>query len=144
MKQGIQRVLMMHAACMSMEGFIMLSSGDEIGQVNDYDYKKNPDIAADSRYLNGLKQMEEFRREENCFGETASISTWDTGNYAVFAIRRTVGNEELICLANFSEYGQNAWLNCLEGEYEDLFTGEKLEMNSVWMNPYQYRWCVKK
>ena len=63
---------------------------------------------------------------------------------AVFAIRRTAGNEELICLANFSEYGQNAWLNCLEGEYEDLFTGEKLEMNSVWMNPYQYRWCVKK
>ena len=44
-KQGIQRVLMMHAACMSMEGFVMLSSGDEIGQVNDYDYKKNPDIA---------------------------------------------------------------------------------------------------
>ena len=37
-----------------------------------------------------------------------------------------------------------AWLNCLEGEYEDLCTGEKLEMNSVWMNPYQYRWCVKK
>ena len=27
-KQGIQRVLMMHAACMSMEGFVMLSSGD--------------------------------------------------------------------------------------------------------------------
>ena len=167
-KQGIQRVLMMHAACMSMEEFVMLSSGDEIGQVNDYDYKKNPDTAADSRYLhrspfqwdnadkrkkagtvqydiwNGLKQMEEIRRQENCFGETAGISTWDTGNYAVFAIRRTAGNEELICLANFSEYGQNAWLNCLEGEYEDLFTGEKLEINSVWMNPYQYRWCVKK
>ena len=146
----------------------MLSSGDEIGQVNDYDYKKNPDIAADSRYLHrslfrwdnadkrkeagtvqyeiwhGLKQMEEMRRQEDCFGEIASISTWDTGNYAVFAIRRTVGNAELICLANFSEYGQNAWLNCLEGEYEDLFTGEKLEINSVWMNPYQYRWCVKK
>ena len=27
----------------------------------------------------------------------------------------------------FSKYGQNVWLNCLEGEYEDLFTGEKLE-----------------
>lgn len=50
-KQGIQRVLMMHAACMSMEGFVMLSSGDESGQVNDYNYKKNPDTAADSRYL---------------------------------------------------------------------------------------------
>ena len=69
---------------------------------------------------------------------------WTRRSMAVFAIRRTAGNEELICLANFSKYGQNAWLNCLEGEYEDLFTGEKLEMNSVWMNPYQYRWCVKK
>ena len=26
----------------------------------------------------------------------------------------------------------------------EVFTGEKLEMNSVWMNPYQYRGCVKK
>ena len=50
-RQGIRRVLMMHAACMSLEGFMMLSSGDEIGQVNEYGYKKNPDIASDSRYL---------------------------------------------------------------------------------------------
>ena len=68
--------------------------------------------------------------------------TFTAANMAYELYRR--GYEELICLANFSEYGQNAWLNCLEGEYEDLFTGEKLEMNSVWMNPYQYRWCVKK
>lgn len=50
-KQGVSRVLMMHAACMSLEGFVMLSSGDEISQVNDYRYKENPDTAADSRFL---------------------------------------------------------------------------------------------
>lgn len=168
MERGIQRVLMMHAACMSLEGFVMLSSGDEIGQVNDYNYKKNPDIAADSRYLhrspfqwqnakkrkekgtvqyslwNGLKELEKIRRENECFSEETEISTWDTGNKAVFAIRRSENGQEMICLANFSEEGQTAWLNCLEGEYEDLFTGEKVEMSSLWMNPYQYRWCVKR
>ena len=51
MEMGIRRDLLMHAACMSLEGFTMLSSGDEIGQVNDYSYKENPDTAADSRYL---------------------------------------------------------------------------------------------
>ena len=97
---------MMHAACMSMEGFIMLSSGDEIGQVNDYNYKKpgycsRQQISASQSIpvgqcrkekkagtvqydiWNGLKQMEEIRRRENCFGETAGISTWGTGNDAV-------------------------------------------------------------
>ena len=34
---GIQRDLMMHAAMMAMGGFPMLSSGDEIGQVNGYE-----------------------------------------------------------------------------------------------------------
>ena len=102
-RQGIRRVLMMHAACMSLEGFMMLSSGDEIGQVNEYGYKKNPDIASDSRYLHrspfkwenadlrkkegtvqhaiweGLRQMEQMRRELPCFGKDAYVTTWDTG-----------------------------------------------------------------
>lgn len=167
-KQGIQRVLMMHAACMSLRGFPMLSSGDEIGQVNDYRYKYNPDIAADSRYLHrspfiwenaelrkkegtvqnavweGLKQMEQIRREHPCFGKDAYVTTWDTCRNPVFAIRRTTSEEELVCLANFSEEGQQAVLPTLYGEYTDLFTADKLDLQSVWMGPYQYRWCIRK
>ena len=167
-KQGIQRVLMMHAACMSLRGFPMLSSGDEIGQVNDYRYKDNPDIAADSRYLHrspfnwenaelrkkegtvqnavweGLKQMEQIRRAHPCFGKDAYVTTWDTCRKPVFAIRRTTSEEELVCLANFSEEGQQAVLPTLYGEYTDLFTAEKLDLQSVWMGPYQYRWCIRK
>ena len=98
MRTGIRRDLLMHAACMSLEGFLMLSSGDEIGQVNDYSYKENPDTAQDSRYLHrspfnwenaalrtvpgtvqqeiwdGLKQMEELRRNEPCFGPDARVT----------------------------------------------------------------------
>ena len=70
---------------LSQSGIPVIYSGDEIGQVNDYNYKKNPDTAADSRYLhrspfqwenaekrkktgtvqyaiwNGLKQMEKIQ-----------------------------------------------------------------------------------
>lgn len=166
-RQGIRRVLMMHAACMSLEGFMMLSSGDEIGQVNEYGYKKNPDIASDSRYLHrspfkwenadlrkkegtvqhaiweGLRQMEQMRRELPCFGKDAYVTTWDTGRMPVFAIRRTTAEEELVCLANFSEEGQLACLPTLREEYVDIFTEEKLNLQSVWLAPYQYRWCIR-
>ncbi len=164
---GIQRDLMMHAACMSLEGFVMLSSGDEIGQVNDYNYKENPDLAADSRYLHrsafnwenadrrreegtvqqriwdGLGRMETLRRENPCFGKDAYVTTWDTCRMPVFAIRRTTAEEELICLANFSGEEQWACLPTLNGEYLDLFTDETVQPGALRMGPYQYRWCRK-
>ena len=145
----------------------MLSSGDEIGQLNDYGYKNNPDIAIDSRYLHrstfnwknaelrnqkgtvqnriweGLQQMEQLRRENPCFGEKAYVTTWDTCRVSVFAVRRTTAENELVCLANFSEEGQMACLPTLEGEYTDLFTGEILNLKSVWMASYQYCWCIR-
>lgn len=165
---GIKRVLLMHAACMSLEGFMMLSSGDEIGQVNDYSYKKNPDIAADSRYLHrspfnwenaqkrtqegtvqhavweGLKKLERLRRENPCFGRDAEVTTWDTCRMPVFAIRRTTEDAELVCLANFSEEEQIACLPTLHAPYEDIFTKEKVCLQYVKLAPYQYRWCARK
>lgn len=166
-RQGIQRVLMMHAACMSLEGFLMLSSGDEIAQLNDYGYRENSDLAADSRYLHrstfkwenaalrktpgmvqyavweGLKKLEKIRREHPCFGKDAYVTTWDTCREPVFAIRRTNAERELVCLANFSAEGQMACLPTLEAEYKDQFTGEHLSLQSAWMAPYQYRWCER-
>ncbi len=167
-KWGIQRVLLMHAACMSLEGFVMLSSGDEIGQVNDYSYKENPDTAPDSRYLHrspfnwenaelrskewtvqygiwdGLRQLEELRRSNPCFEVGTVVTTWDTCRTAVFAIRRVKDEDELVCLSNFSEYNQTVCLPTLEAEYEDIFTGETINMQSAFMAPYQYRWCKRK
>lgn len=164
---GIQRDLMMHAACMSLEGFVMLSSGDEIGQVNEYNYKENPDLASDSRYLHrsvfnwenadrrreegtvqqriwdGLKRMETLRKENPCFGKEAYVTTWDTCRMPVFAIRRITAEEELICLANFSGEEQWACLPTLGGDYRDLFTNEIVQPGALRMGPYQYRWCQK-
>ncbi len=170
-EQGIERVLLMHAACMSLEGFVMLSSGDEIGQLNDYGYKNDPGQAPDSRYLHrspfrwenaaqrgregtiahavweGLHKLETLRREQPCFGPAARVTTWDTGARPVFAIRRTLEKEaggELVCLANFSEEPQQAHLPGLCGVYRDLFSGEDVDLQNAALAPYQYRWCVKK
>ncbi len=45
---GLRRDLMMHAAMMCMAGFPMLSSGDEIGQLNGCGYHDAPDLCEDS------------------------------------------------------------------------------------------------
>ena len=113
---GIQRDLMMHAAMMTMAGFPMLSSGDEIGQLNGYEYHQDPDRREDSRNLHrspfnwdnaalrtqtgtvqqriwdGLRQLENIRCGEPCFGPEAWVTTWDTANRQVLAlVRRTEG-----------------------------------------------------
>ena len=168
LETAIARDLLMHAVCMSLQGFPMLSSGDEIGQVNDYSYLECPEKADDSRYLHrsmfrwenaakrsepgtvpyriwsGLEKIECFRRGQKCFGPDACVTAWDTCAQEVFALRRTTEDEEMICLANFSERTCTAMLPCLTGEYVDLFTGETVSAAAVEMKPYQYRWCKKQ
>ncbi len=51
LKRGIREDLMLHAYMLTQSGIPMLYSSDEIGRLNDYSYKENPDKAADSRYI---------------------------------------------------------------------------------------------
>ena len=48
---GIRRDLLMHGLIAAMAGFPMLSSGDEIGQLNGYGYHDDPFLREDSRNL---------------------------------------------------------------------------------------------
>ena len=91
-----------------------------------------------------LKRLENLRRENHCFGSRAYVSTWDTGAMPVLAIRRTLDDQELVCLSNFSEWEQWSSLPTLCGEYEDIFTGEPVDLQQVRLGAYQYRWCVRK
>ena len=123
---GIQRDLMMHTAVMFMAGFPMLSSGDEIGQLNGCGYHDDPDLAEDSRNLHrtpfswdnaalretpgtvqqriwdGLRKLEQLRTEESCFAPDAWVSTWDAHNDHVLALVRRRGDETLVGLFNSS------------------------------------------
>jgi len=162
---GIQRDLMMHAAMMAMNGFPMLSSGDEIGQLNDYGYHGDPTRREDSRNLHrsafrwdnaalrtregtvqqrvwdGLRQLEELRAQERCFAPEASVSTWDTHNNHVLALFRWTEAEAMIGLFNFSGEEQTAALDAVGGEAFDLIKGQAVHLASVRLWPYQYMWC---
>ena len=162
---GIQRDLMMHAAMMSMAGFPMLSSGDEIGQLNGYDYHDDPDRREDSRNLHrtrfnwdnaekrrergtvqqriweGLRQLERLRRREPCFGPHARVTTWDTASRQVLALVRRTEEETLVCLFNFSGQRQTIHMDALEGTFTDLVTGEEGLCAHRELEPYQYCLC---
>ena len=55
LEKGEKRDLLMHAALYSFRGFPMLSSGDEIGQLNDWSYMNDPARALDSRNIHRSK-----------------------------------------------------------------------------------------
>ena len=163
---GVRRDLMMHAAVMCMAGFPMLSSGDEIGQLNGYGYHDDPILREDSRNLHrtpfswdnaarrtmpgtvqqrlwdGLRQLEKLRAGQPCFGPGAWVTTWDTHNNSVLAIVRRTGDETMACLFNFSGLAQTVWLDGLEGEFSDLISGERACCPSGTLGPYQYQLCL--
>ena len=51
LERGIREDLMLHAYMLTQSGIPMLYSSDEVGRLNDYSYKDDPDKAADSRYI---------------------------------------------------------------------------------------------
>ena len=164
---GIQRDLMMHAAIMSMAGFPMLSSGDEIGQLNGYGYHDNPILREDSRNVHrtafnwddaekrvvpgtvqqriwdGLRRLEDIRATESCFAPGAWVTTWDTHNDHVLALVRRVKDETLVCLFNFSGQAQTVTMDAMEGRFIDLITGEECACGERQLMPYQYSICKR-
>ncbi len=150
MEKAIRLDLMLHAYMFMQSGIPVLYSGDEIGQVNDYTYKNNPNKAADSRYIHrstlnwklaenrtdsttvegrifqGLHKLEQIRRSEKAFMTDADAWTMDTGDNAILCIGRYYGGDKIIGLFNFSEYGKTARVAGANGSYQDLLTGKKM------------------
>jgi amylosucrase len=150
---------------MCMAGFPMLSSGDEIGQLNGYGYHDDPALREDSRNIHrtpfnwenaalrtqkgtvqqrvwdGLRQLERLRAEEPCFGPKAAVTTWDPHNRHVLAIVRRFEGQTLACLFNFSGEKQEISLDAMPWEFTDLLTGEKTRCDRRTLEPYQYAIC---
>ena len=52
---AVKRDLLLHTAMAFLQGFPMLNCGDEIAQLNGWDYKNDPDRVEDSRNLHRSK-----------------------------------------------------------------------------------------
>jgi amylosucrase len=162
MGSAIQLDVMLHAYMFMQSGIPVLYSGDEIGQVNDYTYKEDPDKAPDSRYIHRgamrwdlaekreqkgsveerifhrLDQLEKIRRMEPVFMTTADTWTIETWDSSILCIARSYGGEKLVGLFNFSEQNRTAWINEEDGMYEDLITGRQMHASGVDIPSYGF------
>ena len=167
LESSVQMDLMLHAYMFMQSGIPVIYSGDEIGQLNDYTYKDNPDKAADSRYIHRgafrwedakkrsvpgtvqqkifdqLRFLEKLRSEEKVFVSQADVWTLETWQKEVLAIGRYYDGDKLIGVFNFSEHDRTAWINETDGMYEDMITGQKMEAKGVDIPAYGYYYLKK-
>lgn len=145
-ERAIQKILMLNAYLFIQSGIPVIYSGDEIGQLNDYSYKDDPDAdrAADSRYVHrghfrwelekkraergtvqnrifeGMQKMEKARFACGPFSGKAAVWTYDTYNSHVLCICRQLKNEMVVGVFNFSDEPQTAWIDMGEMPFQDL------------------------
>ncbi len=155
MERAVRMDLTLHAYMFMQSGIPVLYGGDEMGQVNDYTYKEDPDKRADSRYIHrgamnwelakritdldtvegklfqGLNRLEKIRRQEKVFVSYADAYTIETWDPSVLCIGREFEGEKLIGLFNFSETDRTAWINETDGLYVDLLSGREMEASGV-------------
>lgn len=168
MERAIRFDITLHAYMFMQSGIPVLYSGDEIGQVNDYTYKEDPNKADDSRYIHrgamnwenaakirekgtvqqriftGLNRLETIRRSEKAFvsyADTWTVETWDQG---VLCMGRYYDGDKIYGLFNFSEFDKTAWINEDDGMYVDLISGREMKACGVDIPAYGFYYLKKK
>ncbi len=168
MERAVRLDLMLHAYMFLQSGIPVLYSGDEIGALNDYSYKKYPEKAADSRYLHrgamrwdlaekrkditsvegklfqGLCLLENIRKTEKAFMSDADTWTIETWEPAVLCMGRYYDGEKIIGLFNFSEQEKTAWIRETDGSYSDLISGDAVDPVDVLVPAYGFYYLKKK
>ena len=170
--EGVDRAvrydITLHAFMLSQSGIPVIYSGDEIGQVNDYTYKDDPEKADDSRYLHrgnfdwklaenrhdpatvqgklfpALDHLEHIRSAHSVFSTTASLRTIDTWDSSILAIVRENDEEKFIGIYNFGDQDKVAWINEDDSIYTDLITEHQIEAKGVMIPAFGCFWLCRK
>jgi len=162
LEQALHLDMTLHAFMLQQAGIPVIYSGDEIGQLNDYSYKDEPEKAVDSRYVHrspfrwdlaedadkpdtvqgrifkGLRQLETIRGEHESFTAMAHAETIGWEDPAVLGIMRTGKTERVTGIYNFSRSGKRVpWI----GGGKDLLTGKDGAPDGyVALLPYGFIW----
>jgi amylosucrase len=126
---AIGRILLIHGVIMTFGGIPLLYLGDEIGTLNDYGYRNDPDKARDSRWVHrpradwkryekrkasksveagvfhGLIRLIELRKKFDAFAGS-DLAHIPTENEHVLCFVRSHGGQQVVLFANFSEKQQ--------------------------------------
>jgi amylosucrase len=125
-KTAIDKILLMQAQSLFIGGIPMLFYGDEAGYINDYSYKDDPAKSYDNRWMHrplidwnknkkveeagtveerifsGLQQLLKIRTSSPAFADLKNLTWVATHNDHVAAYLRTLDDEKIYCLFNFS------------------------------------------
>lgn len=164
---AIKRILLLNAIMISYSGIPLLYSGDEIGLMNYWKYKEDPDIAGDSRWLHrppfdwkkaakrhdvgtnegkiftAIQQMIKVRKKYKEFHSLLHSYPIELSNQTVFAFHK---EGKMLVLANFSQIEQKidgqelSWFGLPE-EMHDMLQGKKVSLHGpIVLGPYEYLW----
>ena len=163
MNAAVREDIMLHAYMLTQSGIPMLYSGDELGQVNDYSYKNDPEKCADSRYIHRgklpwelaedkedvttvqgnifqtLDWLEKIRRQEITFDKDADLYTYDVHDDSILCVLREYKGRRFFGIFNFSNQEKTAWMQ-EKGMYRNLLTGEKTELKDIRLSGYEFLW----
>lgn len=158
LEESIKRDLLLHAVMFFTGGFPMLNSGDEIAQLNGWEYHLDSDKVEDSRNLHrtafdwekakrrkqkgtvenriytGIQKLHEMR-DHPCF--QVPVRTFDTHDPGVLGQVRQNGRTTLIGLFNFTDTEKKEAL-WGEGTFTNVANGEKLNPDSIILPPYSF------
>lgn len=166
--RAFARLFLLYATVYSLRGFPMISSGDEIGQLNDYSYKEDPKRKDDSRNIHRSKYdwkkadlrtvegslqarvwtmfqlLGKERSSRALFDADATVTTWDGQNPHLFALRRCKAGNDMLCVSNFSDHAEVGRFAYFVGDYTDVFSGRTVNPgNGFALEPLQCLWLVK-
>ena len=166
MERAVGKDIMLHAYMFTQSGIPMLYSGDEVGQVNDYTYKDDPDKAPDSRYIHrgkfcwdlaeniekegsvqekifhALTRLEEIRRNHAVFSADAEVYTKDYSDTSILWIVRKAEGRELHAVFNFSDEEKEIWMPEVT-DYTDLLTGKREVIEKTRLQSWGFLWLER-
>lgn len=161
---AIDRLLMLYTIVFTIGGLPLIYLGDEIGALNDYSFRDNPNKQDDSRWVHRIQTDEDklarrkdpktiegriFRRFQKLIqmrkgqavfaGCNPEVVT--TNNDHIFMFQRENAQERCIVMANFADSVQNFVMpEDYEGEGKDRLNGKRVELKgTVSLQPYEVR-----
>lgn len=162
---AVRRVLLIYGIIMTLDGIPLIFLGDEIGGLNDYNYRNDPAKVSDSRWVHrlkrdpvklekrshkgtveyqifqGLSKLINIRKESDIFSY-GDMEVMDMVNEHILGFVRSSGTKKVIVLANFTEEEQLIPKQILRiyGASEALFnlvTGNKFPLADLTLEPYE-------
>jgi amylosucrase len=168
---AIRRIVMLHGIILSTGGIPLLYLGDEVAQLNDYQYAADPAKAADSRWVHrpamqwdlaarrhdptspvgqtfaALKHLINQRKQSPAL-RGGELEVIDTDNKHLFGFIRLGAGQRMLVLANFSARPQPFDGNRLRVygpgyRFTDLITERVITADkTLLVEPYQLLWLV--